>query len=204
MTVAIVDAGLGNVKSVRRMIHHVGGEAELVDRPGDLSGYDRIILPGVGAFDHGMSLLDQGGWIVALDEQVMARRRPVLGICLGMQLMTRGSEEGVRRGLGWIAADVHRLRPSDPRRFKVPHIGWSTTLGVLGHPLFAHGDDERRFYYVHGYHAVCDDPSDVIATADHDGAFVSAFAKDNVMGVQFHPEKSHRFGMALMRAFLAI
>ena len=203
MSVAIIDVGLGNVRSVKRMIEHVGGSADLVDDPAALAGYERILLPGVGAFDHGMQLLDSGGWTRALNVARDRAVQPILGICLGMQLLCRGSEEGVRPGLGWIAADVCRLTADPERRVKVPHIGWSVTTPTGGHPLLT-GSEEKRFYFVHSYRAICDDQDDVIGTAVHGEPFAAAVASGKVMGVQFHPEKSHRFGMALLSSFLAL
>lgn len=204
MTVAIVNAGLGNVKSVKRMIDHIDGQALLVDDPANLSSASRIILPGVGAFDHGMTLLAQGGWVDALNEAALIRKVPVLGICLGMQLLCDGSAEGVLPGLGWIAGRAERLTPPPQSRYKVPHIGWSDIRVETPHPLFAQTDEEQRYYFVHSYGVHCANPAHRLATTDHGETVTAAIARDNLMGVQFHPEKSHRFGMDLFRAFLAI
>lgn len=204
MTVAIVVAGLGNVNSVKRMIDHIGGEADLVETPDRLKDYSHVILPGVGHFDHGMDLLGAGGWDVEITRCARERGQTVLGICVGMQLLCRGSEEGVKPGLGLMAADVKRLESQDGSRIKIPHIGWSVTQATQASPLFDRENEELRYYFVHSYSAHCDVASDVYATADYGGPVVASIGRGNVMGVQFHPEKSHRFGMALLGKFLKV
>jgi imidazole glycerol-phosphate synthase subunit HisH len=202
LSVAIISAGLGNVKSVKRMIDHIGGEADLVDNPERLKDYSHIILPGVGAFDYGMELLGQNGWDAEIIRSARERGQTVMGICLGMQLLCRGSEEGVKPGLGLIGGDVKILESRDGSRIKVPHIGWSVTTPTQVSPLFDRQNEELRYYFVHKYSAHCDVESDVYARVDYGGPVVAAIGRDNVMGAQFHPEKSHRFGMALFGKFL--
>jgi glutamine amidotransferase len=204
VTIAIVAAGLGNVKSVKRMIDYIGGEADLVETPARLKDYSHIILPGVGAFDHGMELLGQQGWDAEICKAATERGQIVMGICLGMQLLCRGSEEGEKPGLGLIGGDVKRLESQDGSRIKIPHIGWSVTTPTQSSPLFDISNEELRYYFVHGYSAHCDDESDVYATADYGGPIVASIGRDNVMGAQFHPEKSHRFGMALLTKFMKL
>lgn len=200
--VTIVDAGIGNVKSVLRMFEHVDATAEIVSDPADAADCRRLVLPGVGAFDAGMAALNRG-WRDILDKVALERRAPVLGICLGMQLLCRGSEEGSATGLGWIAADVRRLDPGGNSRLKLPHMGWADVTAVRPNPLIAQGE-EQRFYHDHAYRAVCDDPADVVATAEYGTEFTTAVGHGSILGVQFHPEKSHRFGMALMRRFASL
>jgi imidazole glycerol-phosphate synthase subunit HisH len=203
MHLSVVDAGLGNIKSIKRMVEHVGGSADIVTDPAELASAEAVVLPGVGHYDYGMQLLHDGGWIAPLNEAALVRRVPFLGICLGMQLMCRGSEEGTRPGLGWIAADVKRIETGGDPRLKVPHIGWTaTTCETPGDIL---PDDEAlRYYYVHSYRMVCDDPADVLCSADYGARFHSGFVRGNLRGVQFHPEKSHRFGMDLFRRWLGL
>ncbi len=204
MHVSVVDAGLGNIKSIKRMIEHIGGSADIISDPALLAAAEAIVLPGVGAFDYGMSLLHDGGWIAALNDAAMIRHVPVLGICLGMQLMCRGSEEGERPGLGWIAADVKRIETGGNPRIKIPHIGWTSTHAEKRGDIVPDDEEELRYYYVHSYRAVCDNAADELCSADYGTRFTSGFACGNLRGVQFHPEKSHRFGMELLRRFLQL
>ncbi len=203
MDVTIVDCGIGNVKSVLRMFEWVEVGAEIAATPDAAAGCNRLVLPGVGAFDAGMAALN-AGWREVLDHVALERRAPVLGICLGMQLLCRRSEEGEKDGLGWIEADVKRLDTGGDPRLKVPHMGWAEVHAVRSNPLIPSDEGEQRFYHVHSYRTVCDDPADVIATVEYGTEFTTAVSRGNIFGVQFHPEKSHRFGMALMRRFATI
>lgn len=202
--VTIVDCGIGNIKSIQRMFEEVEGSARIATDPADIATARRLVLPGVGAFDAGMRALSAGGWIDPLNRLALERKVPVLGICLGMQLLCRRSEEGVANGLGWIAADVQKLDTGGDPRLKIPHMGWTVTTAARPNALLPTDEGEQRFYYVHKFRAVCEQPNDVLATADYGTPFTSAVHRDNIYGVQFHPEKSHRFGKALMRRFLAL
>lgn len=203
MDVTIVDCGIGNIKSVQRMFQAADGSAEIVSAPSALRDCKRVVIPGVGAFDAGMAKLNQG-WIEPLNRLALERRIPVLGICLGMQLLCRRSEEGAASGLGWIEADVIKIDTGGRRELKIPHMGWSVVTAAKPNPLIPSDEGEQRFYHVHKYRAVCDRAEDVLATAEYGTTFTTAIHRDNIYGVQFHPEKSHRFGMALMRRFLAV
>ncbi len=198
--VTIIDAGIGNVPSVLRMFEHIGVEAEVASDPGAARSARRLLLPGVGAFDAGMAALESGGWRGPLEE-LRASGIPIIGICLGMQLLCRGSEEGTASGLGWIAADVRRLDTGGDPRLKLPHMGWAEVKATRPNPLIEASAEPPRFYHVHQYRAVCDDPDDVIATATYGTEFVTAVQRGSLYGVQFHPEKSHRFGMDLLKRF---
>lgn len=204
MHLSVVDAGLGNIKSIKRMVEHIGGSAEIIADPAMLAEAEAVLLPGVGHYDYGMQLLEDGGWIQPLNDAARVRKIPFLGICLGMQLMCRGSEEGSRPGLGWIAADVRRIDTGGDPRLKIPHIGWTDTRAEKPGDIIASGDPDLRYYYVHSYRAVCDNPDEVLCSADYGSRFTSGFVSGNLRGVQFHPEKSHRFGMELFRRWLGI
>lgn len=185
------------------MLHAAGAVAEIVDDPEKLNGAPRVVLPGVGAFDAGMAALSQG-WLQPLQELAIGRRVPVLGICLGIQLMCRRSDEGNLPGLGWIDADVVELDTGGNDRLKLPHMGWAAVKPARPNLLIPDDLEEQRFYHVHRYRAVCDSSDDVLATAEYGTPFTTAVQRANIYGVQFHPEKSHRFGLALMRRFLSL
>lgn len=200
--VAIVDYGMGNLRSVANALRVAGAEAVVVDRPEALSGYDRFILPGVGAFEQARQSLATSGMDVAIDA-VRQAGRPIMGICLGMQLMCRSSEEdGVHAGLAWIDAQVRRF-PSQPG-FKVPHMGWDDVRPArAGHPLLEGIGDGSDFYFVHSYFVDCAEPGDILLSGDYGVPYCAAFARDNVAGAQFHPEKSQQVGLRLLKNFLA-
>ncbi len=201
--IVIVDYRMGNLGSIANMLKRIGASAEVSSDPGRIAAAEKLILPGVGSFDNGMNNLEELGLVDVLAESALKRKVPVLGICLGMQLMTSRSEEGVLPGLGWIGASTVRFRPADPR-LKVPHMGWNVIAQRKDSPLLAGMEGEQRFYFVHSYHVVCEEAADVLATTFYGEDFVSAFERDNVRGVQFHPEKSHKFGMRLLKNFAGI
>jgi glutamine amidotransferase len=204
--ITIIDYDMGNVGSILNMIRKVGGRAQVKGAADEIRAADAIVLPGVGAFDTAMGALKQRGLVAALNHAVVERRVPVLGVCLGMQLMTSRSEEGALQGLGWIAGEARRFEFDDAhRRLKVPHMGWNRVVQRKEHPIFAgQASEELRFYFVHSYHVVCDDATDVLATADYGGDFVAAFQRENIIGMQYHPEKSHKFGLGVYRNFVSI
>lgn len=199
--IGIVACGLGNTASIQRMFEAVDCDAEIIVSPSDIDRCGKLVLPGVGAFDAGMQLLADGGWVEPLNQAALDRKMPVLGICLGMQLLCRGSEEGVLPGLGWIDADVRILDTGGDPKLKLPHMGWSVTEPARDSALLLDNGEEKRFYYVHKYRVLCDRPENVLATAKYGESFVSAVQRDNIYGVQFHPEKSHRFGKELLGRF---
>ncbi len=205
--ITIVDYGMGNLGSIVNMMRRIGLPATLTSDPDAVTRAERLVLPGVGAFDQGMRAISAGGLREAVVSVAQEGRQPVLGLCLGMQLLLDRSEEGQSEGLGLIRGDVRRLRPlpdASGRSAKVPHMGWNHVLPVGPHPLFEGHVDDLRFYFVHGYYAVCAADDDVLAGTVYGGQpFASVIARGNVAGVQFHPEKSHRFGMQLFRNFAA-
>ncbi len=198
----IVDYGVGNYGSIRNMLNRLGCNPLVTHDSEAIASASKIVLAGVGAFDHGMNNLMAKQLHIPLREAV-ARGVPVLGICLGMQLMLEFSEEGQLPGLGFVPGDVRRF-PTGKGLPRVPHMGWNRIAVKKACPLFDGDEDGRRYYFVHSYFVSCHDASDVVATTVHGREFVSAFQRGQLFGVQFHPEKSHRFGMALFKRFLAI
>lgn len=200
--VTIVDFGMGNLHSAVKRFRRLGAEPTVTGDPGEVAAATRLVLPGVGHFGRAMRNLAASGLRRALDTAVLERGVPVLGICLGMQLLARHSEEGDAQGLGWIAADVIRFRITDPLRHKIPQIGWNTISLRNESPLTRGIPDGAEFYFVHGFHLRCDDPADLVAETTYEYAFPSIVSRANVHGVQFHPEKSQDAGATLLRNFL--
>jgi imidazole glycerol-phosphate synthase subunit HisH len=198
--ITIVDYNMGNSGSIRNMLKKLGFDSEVTADPRRVAIASKLILPGVGAFDAGIESLERSGLIPVLNERVLEARVPALGICLGMQLMSRSSTEGERRGLAWVDAEAMRFQPVDAA-LKVPHMGWNLVTAVRSAPLVDHLLPNSRFYFVHSYFIRCHRDADVLLTTTYGEVFHSAFHRDNVWGVQFHPEKSHKFGMQLLRNF---
>jgi imidazole glycerol-phosphate synthase subunit HisH len=200
--VAIVDYGMGNLDSVARAVEECGGRPLVTGAPRDLAEAAAVILPGVGAFAKGMANIRARGLDRALVDDVAASDVPLLGVCLGMQLLATTGTEGVETaGLGLVPGRVERLRP--PGGLRVPHVGWNEVHHSRPNPLFEGIESGRDFYFVHSYALRCDDPADVVATAPYGDDVVAAVARQNVAGVQFHPEKSQKAGFQLLRNFLA-
>jgi len=202
--VAIVNYEMGNIDSVARAVEECGAIAVVTDVAGDFAEASSIILPGVGAFSEGMRNLREKGLDEILGKQVLNEKIPLLGICLGMQLLAdKGFEGGETAGLGWISGQVERLKPDSPDT-KIPHVGWND-VDFFKHSLIFEGiPSGENFYFVHSYHMVCRGDDNVIATTPYCGGFTSAVCKENVFGVQFHPEKSQRFGLKLISNFLGL
>ncbi|MFN0097629.1 MAG: imidazole glycerol phosphate synthase subunit HisH [Gemmatimonadaceae bacterium] len=201
LRVGVIDYGMGNIGSICKMLRLVGAEPIVSADPAQLQHADKLVLPGVGHFDRAMSNLAAAGLIAGLHELVVGRGTPILGICLGMQLMCEGSEEGSQPGLAFVQAHVRRFVPTDSR-LKVPHMGWAALDVARPSTLLAGVETDSRFYFVHSYYVDCTDANDVLARTTYGAPFVSAFARGNIFGVQFHPEKSHRFGIQLFRNFV--
>lgn len=197
--ITIVDYGLGNAGSIANMLRRLGHQSLISADPGQVRSAERLILPGVGAFDHGMAGLERNGLREALEDRVLRNGVPILGICLGLQLLTAGSEEGSRAGLGWVNASTKAFRGRVGADVKVPHMGWNTVAPLRECPLDF--DAACRFYFVHSYFVECADPSLACGRTEYGIAFASVLCSGNIMGVQFHPEKSHRFGMKLLDSF---
>jgi imidazole glycerol-phosphate synthase subunit HisH len=200
--ITIVDYGMGNLGSIRNMFRRVGVQAEVAADAAALRRASKILLPGVGAFDSAMQRINDSGLREALDHKALKERVPVIGICLGMQLLTRGSEEGRLPGLGWLPAETRRF--PDTAGLKVPHMGWNAVRVTNASPLVSGLDADSRYYFVHSYYVRADDPRDTVLTADYGVSFDAAIAHDNLFGAQFHPEKSHKYGMAFLSNFASL
>jgi glutamine amidotransferase len=200
--IAIVDYGSGNIKAIANIYSRLNVPAFVATTPTDLERATRIILPGVGAFDQAMQHLNQSGLRDALNRRVLGDAIPFLGICVGMQLLARRSDEGRLSGLGWINADCRRFDDSRfTQRTHVPHMGWNDVYAVRDHALFNGHDGEAGFYFLHSYHVECDDGADVLGETEYGGRFHCAVHSRNIHGVQFHPEKSHHNGVRLLKNF---
>jgi len=202
--IAIVDYGLGNVQAIANIYKRLDIAAVLARDSAELEGATHLILPGVGAFDWAMARLDASGMRPALEELVLRRKRPVLGICVGMQMMARGSDEGQASGLGWFDARVKLFEhASFTSRTHLPHMGWSNVEPSRALALFDGLGGDARFYFLHSYYFAASDPADVAATTVYGHRFACAVRRDNLHGVQFHPEKSHQWGIRLLKNFAA-
>ncbi len=200
--IVIVDYGMGNIGSIINMFKKIRVDAVISSNPSAIRKATRLVLSGVGAFDSGMKNLANKGLIPLLEEKVIKQKTPILGICLGMHLFSKKSEEGKLPGLGWVDAETVRFyfrNTSD--KLKIPHMGWNTVRIVQKHRIFEEMFEEPRFYFVHAYYVKCNDSSNVLSLTNYGFDFTSSFVKDNIIGVQFHPEKSHKFGMRLMKKF---
>ena len=202
--IIIIDYGMGNLGSVLNMLKKVGvKDAKVSSDPKDIEQADRLILPGVGAFDTGMQRLREMGLIGLLNEKVLKAKTPTLGVCLGMHLITKISEEGELPGLGWIDAETIRFR-FDPKQtgLKIPHMGWNTVKIQRQGTLCKQMYPDARFYFVHSFHIVSHEPADVLATTEYGYEFASVIQHGHIMAAQFHPEKSHKYGMKLYKNFV--
>jgi imidazole glycerol-phosphate synthase subunit HisH len=200
--IVILDCGMGNLRSVLHKIQKITPDVIISSEISDLEIADKIILPGVGYFANGMKRLQNGDLRQVLDKKVISDNTPILGICLGMQLFTRHSEEGDVDGLGWLDGETVRFKFSGDRHLRVPHMGWNNLKPIRNTPLLKDIPQDYRFYFTHSYHIICGDESDVVATTRYGIDFPSIIHRDNLVGVQFHPEKSHQDGLKIIRNFI--
>lgn len=202
LKVAIINYGLGNLGSVRNMLKKVGcNNVVIANKEEELIDADKLILPGVGAFDQGMKSLTDSGLIPVLNKMVLEEKKPVLGICLGAQLMCKSSEEGNLSGLGWFNAEVKKFSFED-KKLKIPHMGWNEVHPKKSHLIIDNLERPSRFYFVHSYYIQANDPSDVLLTCNYGNSFCAALQNENKVGMQFHPEKSHKYGMQVFSNFI--
>jgi glutamine amidotransferase len=198
---AIIDYGMGNLGSVKRKFSLFGVDTVITSSLQDIVTADKLILPGVGHFQKAVENLKQLKLWDILNEMVLIKKKPVLGICLGMQLMAKRSEEGGAEGLGWIDAEVVKFQVKDKVKYKVPHIGWNQIVKIKESKLMNEIPDLSEFYFVHSYHFRCNNPEDILNETEYETNFVSAVEKENIFGVQYHPEKSHGAGELLLKNF---
>lgn len=202
--ISVLDYGLGNLGSIINMLRHIRIPAKLIRTTAEIMDASSILLPGVGAFDAGMQNLKERGLIQALNEQVIKNKTPILGICLGAQLLMNGSEEGIEKGLAFIPGQVNhfsKLIKSEHPSLRVPHMGWSAVKST--DRLFQNMDEDMRFYFVHSYYLAPELHENTLCSAHYGEYFVAGVKKDNITGVQFHPEKSHQYGMQFFKNYYA-
>lgn len=202
--ITIVNYGMGNIGSVQNMFKRIGVQSEITSDIDRIDKASKLLLPGVGAFDAAIQKIADNNLTEVLNKKALVDKIPVLGICLGMQLLTNRSEEGALNGLGWIDADTIKFRFEDPQEYKVPHMGWNQIQIVNDSPLLKDLNNESRFYFVHSYFVRVSKMQDLLATTHYGTDFHSIIQHDNIFGAQFHPEKSHRFGMQLLQNFSTI
>jgi len=199
--IGIIDYGLGNISAFANVFNRINQSFALARTAEDVHAATKLILPGVGSFDHAMHRLEDSGMYEALNDKVIGEKTPVLGVCVGMQMMARVSEEGTRPGLGWIDGEVKKFVESADHAVRVPHMGWNNASPTRAHGLLDGLDSESRFYFLHSFYFEAHQPEDVLATTEYDGRFTCAVAREKIFGVQFHPEKSHRWGSRLLENF---
>lgn len=200
--IVIIDYGMGNLHSVQKKIKRLGIDPIVSSNPDHIKNADKIILPGVGHFKKAMDNLHHINVIDALNEAVLIKQKPILGICLGMQLMAKQSEEGNARGLGWFDAGVHRFNVKNKLKHKIPHTGWNTVSIIKESRLMKGISENSEFYFVHSYHLKTEEAIDILNSTDYEYTFPSAIEKNNIFGVQYHPEKSHDIGQKLLKNFI--
>lgn len=200
--ITIIDYGAGNIKSIKNMLKKIGVRSQISSDKETIDNAEKLILPGVGHFDYGMKNLEASGLINTLNQKVLIDKTPILGICLGAQLLGNQSDEGERKGLGWIDMDILKFLPEQlPEELKIPHMGWNYTEKTKESKLLADVEQFSRYYFVHAYYMKAHNTEDILLKTNYGIDFVSAVEKGNIYGVQFHPEKSHRYGMELLRNF---
>ncbi len=199
--IVIIDYGIGNLGSILNMLKRIGADAIVSSDKSDIESADKLILPGVGAFDSGMINMQKYDFVSLLNQKVIEQKTPILGICLGMQLFANKSEEGTLPGLGWFDAEIVKFKLDDSK-LKIPAMGWNELNICKPSKLFKDIGDNPRFYFVHSFHLKCNDSLDILAETEYGYQYVSAIEKDNIVGVQFHPEKSHKYGLKLFENFI--
>lgn len=202
--IVIIDYGMGNLRSVYNKLNRYGISVLVSNKIDEINSAEKLILPGVGNFAYGMKNIKELGLLDVLKHKVNEEKIPILGICLGMQMLTKHSEEGDVEGLGFIDADTKRFNFNGNKKLKVPHIGWNTVNINKTSPLLSGIENDSLFYFVHSYYVSCNNTQDVLLSSHYGLDFISGFQKDNIYGTQFHPEKSHSTGIQLIKNFIAL
>jgi glutamine amidotransferase len=200
--ITIIDYRTGNLGSIQNILKKIGEESIITSDKNEIANAKKLILPGVGAFDTGMANLKKLDIVDILNYKVLVEKTPVLGICLGMQILSKNSEEGFLPGLGWINAEARRFKFIDTNSYKIPHMGWNYVRENKANNLFKEMPSDARFYFVHSFFFSANDTADILSSTTYEMEFTSAIEKGNILGVQFHPEKSHKFGMKLLKNFI--
>lgn len=195
--IGIVDYEVGNLASIKNMLKKIEVDSFFIQNTSDFSKATKLILPGVGSFDYGIEQLEKKGFVEVMENEVLKEKKPILGICLGAQLLTKSSEEGVKKGLGWVDADTIKFKT----QLAIPNMGWGEITITKENKLLRDFHDAPRFYFVHSYHFDFKDKEQILAYNNYGYDYACAFQKENILGVQFHPEKSHKFGMQLLKNF---
>jgi imidazole glycerol-phosphate synthase subunit HisH len=202
--ITIIDYGMGNIGSISNMIKKAGGTSKTTSDISVIEKATKLLLPGVGAFDAGIENLEKTDLIDILNKKVLIGKTPILGICLGMQLMTNKSAEGSLKGLSWVDAETIKFESTD-NQFRIPHMGWNQVSKLKNHDILVNIDiNNARYYFVHSYYVKCHNKDDVLLKCNYISDFDAAFQKDNIFGFQFHPEKSHKYGMQIIKNFISL
>ncbi len=200
--ISLIDYGVGNINAFVNIYKRLGIEVNKVQNAKEIAEASKLILPGVGSFDDAMNRLNQSGMRAALDEAVLERKTPIIGICVGMQMLAERSDEGCMPGLGWVKGQVKRFDAEKiPYKTKFPHMGWNNFAPIKDNPLLSELEKGARFYFLHSYYFECSNTENIIATTEYGIEFASAICKENIFGIQCHPEKSHHFGIKLLHNF---
>ena len=202
--IVIIDYGMGNLRSVEKKLKKLGVDVVISNKPEVIKSSQKLVLPGVGHFANGIKKLKEYGIWDVLNVKVLEDKTPILGICLGMQLMAKHSEEGNENGLGWFDADIIKFKVADKLKYKVPHMGWNNAVVNKETNLFQGISGDAMFYFVHSFHIKCNNKEDILTTTEYEYSFTSSIQKDNIWGTQFHPEKSHEWGELVFKNFVKL